>query len=99
MTCTGTLSNLPTINVIKDLICASLAMHRYKILCNPINEVILEDAFNQLVQQIRCDKFVDVGSREIIREWLQNNIRTLGLGFGNTYNNIAHQTILIPQRA
>ena len=44
----------PPVNVIENFICACFAMFKNKVLPNPGNEVVLESALYNLMQQIRC---------------------------------------------
>jgi hypothetical protein len=62
---------LPSINVVKDLIGPCLTVCLNKIFVDPGDEVILECAFYELMQQIRCDKGMDIGVGEVICERLQ----------------------------
>jgi hypothetical protein len=40
-------------------------------LVNPHDNMVLERAFDHLVEQIGCQELVDVSSREVVREWLR----------------------------
>jgi len=41
-----------------------------KVLPDPCNKVVFEGAFDQLMENIRGQEFVNVCSRKIIGEWL-----------------------------
>lgn len=45
-------------------------MLTFEIFTHPFNQVVLECAFNQLMQQVRSKQLVDVGMREVICEGL-----------------------------
>ena len=42
-------------------------MQVLKVLAHPVDEVIFEDAFDQLMQQIGCDQFVNIRPWEVRR--------------------------------
>lgn len=46
-------------------------MHLLKIRFNPSNNMILERAFDELVQKVRREKFVDVSTGKVVCEWLK----------------------------
>jgi hypothetical protein len=35
--------------------------------------MVLEHAFDELMEQVRCDQFVDVRAREVMGEWLKRD--------------------------
>lgn len=45
-------------------------MFTFKVFTHPLNEVILEYSLDELVKQVRGDKFVDVGIWEVFCKWL-----------------------------
>jgi hypothetical protein len=45
---------LPSIDVIKDLLCPRLAMRQSKVLNDPLNEVVFECPLDQLMEDVRC---------------------------------------------
>ena len=45
-------------------------MSHNKILSDPFNQMILEDSFDELVQQIRCQEFMNVGMQKKVSKWL-----------------------------
>lgn len=46
------ISNLPAVNVIQYSICLCPAMRYNKVLPNPGDEVVLEGAFNELMEEV-----------------------------------------------
>ena len=44
-------------------------MYMAQILLHPFNEMVLECTFDDLMQKIGCNQFVDISTREIVREW------------------------------
>jgi hypothetical protein len=53
--------------------CASLSMFFEQILVNPHYNMILECPFDDLMEQIRCQEFMDVSMRKAMCEWLQES--------------------------
>jgi len=51
-------SNLPTINVIQNLVGALFAMHDHEIFLDPVDKMVFEHAFDELVKEIWCEKNV-----------------------------------------
>lgn len=47
-------------------------MRLVKISLDPSDNVVLKGAFDELVKEVGREKFVDVGTGEIIREWLES---------------------------
>jgi hypothetical protein len=43
-----------------------------KVILDPLYEVVLEDTFNQLVEQVRGEKFMNIGARKIMSKRLSN---------------------------
>jgi hypothetical protein len=41
--------NLPTVNVIKNLLSSFLAMHKHKIFLHPLNQMVFEDTLDELM--------------------------------------------------
>jgi hypothetical protein len=44
-----------------------------EVLLHPCNEMVLEAAFDDLVKEIRCNKVMNIGTREVIRKRLNKN--------------------------
>jgi len=61
---------IPVIYLIDYLICTSFPMCYDKVLPDPCNKVVFEGAFDQLMENIRGQEFVNVCSRKVIGEWL-----------------------------
>jgi hypothetical protein len=60
----------PIINVCHYCGCSSCAMCKDEVLTNPGDEVVLECAFDDLVEEIRAQQFMDIGVRKPCRERL-----------------------------
>jgi hypothetical protein len=60
----------PAVDLVDDTRCAGSTVEELKELGHPFDEVIFEDALDQLMQQIRGDQFPYVGPREIRCIWL-----------------------------
>jgi hypothetical protein len=41
-----------------------------KVLAHPLDEVVFEYTFDELVEEVRSYQFVDVRTREMLSEWL-----------------------------
>jgi hypothetical protein len=63
--------NAPPIDIIHDLISVG-TVPELDILLNPANEVILESALDELMQNIRSDELMDIGTREVCSKRLNN---------------------------
>ncbi len=48
----------------------SLAVLQNDVSEHPINEMIFETSFDDLMQEVACHQFVDIGMREVIAERL-----------------------------
>ena len=44
-------------------------MYMVQILLHPFNEMVLECTFDDLMQKVWCNQFVDISTGEIIRKW------------------------------
>lgn len=61
----------PAINVIQDLFCTRLSMLQFEILLNPCDQVVLKYSLDDLVQNVGCNQHMNVGTWEVVREWLK----------------------------
>jgi len=50
------------VNIFNNLFCTSSSMLNLQVFVNPFNEVVFEDPLNELVENIRCEKFMNIGS-------------------------------------
>jgi hypothetical protein len=57
--------NIPSVNVIENLVCFFFAISQNNIILDPCHQMVLEDPFDELVQDIGGDQFMDVGSWKI----------------------------------
>jgi hypothetical protein len=48
-----------------------LAVFEDEKVLNPLDEVVLEPTFYNLMEEVRCDEFVNFRAREPVREWLK----------------------------
>lgn len=60
----------PLIYVIKYLFRLGFTIFCNKILSDPRHEVVLEGSFDQLMEKIGGQEFMDICSRKMICEWL-----------------------------
>jgi hypothetical protein len=65
---------IPVVNIFNDLHSHRLAMSYVQVVSYPCHEVIFEGSFNKLMQEIRCEKFMDVCSRKSMRERLMKYV-------------------------
>lgn len=61
---------LPVVNLVDNPGPTHRTMHTLKILTHPLNKVVFENTFDQLVQQISRDEFEYVSSWEVWGVWL-----------------------------
>jgi len=62
--------DIPTVNVVEDLIGTLPAMHANEICLYPLNKVVFEDTFNELVEKIGGKEELGIRTRETNGEWL-----------------------------
>src|ERR1700733_1767461 len=60
----------PFIDICHYRSCSGRAMYKNKILANPCDEMVFECTFDDLAKEIRAQKFMDIGAREMGSEWL-----------------------------
>jgi hypothetical protein len=92
----------PIINIRHDCCCCSRAMNENEILTDPGDEVVLERAFDDLVEEIRAQQLMDIGAGKSDSEWLyrESMMSSVDLGYkekDTTYNNITNNAVVIPQ--
>jgi len=46
-----------------------------KVLAHPLNKVVLENTFDELVEEVRCYQFMDVCAGKMLGEWLGGGVR------------------------
>lgn len=64
----------PPINFIKVLLPRSFTVDLLDVLADPRNEMILESAFDYLMEEIGGDELINIGAREIVSERLPHRI-------------------------
>lgn len=62
--------NIPLINIVKNFPRLLITMFVDKVLLNPCDDVILERPFDQLVEDIGGNEFINIGTRKVLRKWL-----------------------------
>jgi len=60
----------PAINFIEDPFHIGSAVVIFEVFCYPINKVILEHTFDQLMEEVWCNELMDVRPEEIRCIWL-----------------------------
>ena len=76
-------------------------MYYGQVILNPLNKVIFERSFDDLVEKVRGQEFVDVCSRELHRERLRghcNQEPRQNLGFMMSYLKARNKAVIVPQR-
>jgi hypothetical protein len=61
---------VPAIDVVHYLLTLFLAVLRKDVVFDPFDQVILECAFDNLVEEVWRDEFMNVGPRKAVCEWL-----------------------------
>jgi hypothetical protein len=61
-------TNVPIINVLKNLVGTSFAVNMDKPLLYPCDDMVFEGSLNDLMKEVGREHFVYVGSREMCRE-------------------------------
>jgi len=64
----------PIIDICHYRSCCSRAIYKNEILTNPGDEMVLKRAFNDLVEEIRAQQFVDIGAGKSGCEWLYQDV-------------------------
>ena len=89
--------DLPLINVVKYPLCFCHWVFRFDPFIHPCNEMVLEATFNQLMQNVGCQKLMNICSGKSASKGLEIIIRSgKGIKRKNIYNNISNKSILIP---
>ena len=88
----------PPVNVVQYHLSSTIAILLVEIPLNPFHEMILENAFDELVQNVGSEHHINVGAVEIIRERLSNSrVKTSDMyAWGMTYYKITNNSIFIP---
>lgn len=86
------------VNITDDLKCPLLWIGFGNVLLNPCYKMILEYTLDQLVEDVRCHEFMDVGTGEVMCKWLDvlNSQLAYVQEKNETYSNINADAILIP---
>jgi len=66
---------IPVVNIVHDSVCSWCSVCLLKIQPNPVQEVVLEAALDYLMEEIGCEKFMNIRAREVMCEKL---IKVLG---------------------
>ena len=62
--------NVPSVDIVKNLLSSCFAMHENQVFANPGDEVIFEGTLDDLVQEVGREKLVDVSTWKLVREGL-----------------------------
>jgi hypothetical protein len=86
------------INVSYYFVCASLPMRFHKKLVDPHDDVVLKRAFDDLMEQVRSQELMDVGSSKAICEWLEQftSEREAKMAIRTTYDNVSADSKIAP---
>jgi len=75
-------------------------MLQVQIVIYPGHKVVLEDAFDELMKQVRRKEHVDISAGETVRKWLQNLlVKIFMFREHSTYQNVSANPVFIPQKA
>ena len=89
----------PPVNFIQNRFTSRLSMLFFKIVHDPLNKVVFEHAFDELVKQIWGDEFIDVRMGKMFGERLEGESdkahQTDRLA---TYNHVINNLIFFPHR-
>jgi len=69
---TYTVGNIPSINVIEDPFSLCPSMSVDQVFLDPVHQMILESAFDELMENIRRKHFMDVCTWKVIGKWLSS---------------------------
>jgi hypothetical protein len=61
----------PTVYLIQNILSLCLSILQFKVVNHPLNKVIFEHAFDELMKKVWGDEFVDVGIGKMFSEWLR----------------------------
>ena len=81
----------PLINLIQYCICTSSAMYSDQVLLHPRNKVVLERPFDDLMEEVRCYKLMDICAWEVISEWLKKSIISILLRQDNNKRETSNE--------
>ena len=63
------------INVLNNLQCPRFAIGMVQVFIDPRHDVILEDTFDELVEEIRRQEFMNICTWKSMCEWLEEKVR------------------------
>ncbi len=64
----------PPIDVLNNIKSIGFPMLKNQIFLNPRYKVIFEDAFDKLVEYIRCDQFMNISVWKAMGKWLRRRL-------------------------
>jgi len=80
------MAHSPSINFVQNRLGFCFAVLVFKVFTHPLDEVVLEYSFDELVKQIWSDELIDVGIGEVFSKWLDGNELDLGWQITKTYS-------------
>ena len=91
--------NIPPINLIKDWACLGLPMFTFKILAHPIDKVIFENPFDELMEEVGGYQFMNVCMGKIVCKWLVELVKNADTEqkWNKTHCNAADNSISFPE--
>jgi hypothetical protein len=60
----------PPINLVKHALRLRFTILLLKVLSNPLDKVVLESSLYHLMEEVRGEQLVNIGTRKVGREWL-----------------------------
>jgi hypothetical protein len=73
----------PSVNVLNNLQHVGLSMLQSQILLHPCYKMVLECAFNKLMEEVRHDQFMNVSTQKSVHKWLRKEYDLVSWGSGN----------------
>ena len=71
------ITNVLPVDLVKDQVHFGFPTFSFEVFDHPINKVIFEDSFNELVEDVWGDQFIDICTREMLSEWLKKAAKGL----------------------
>jgi hypothetical protein len=63
------------INILDNFPCSSGPICLLEVFMNPLDQVIFEYTLDELMEDVGCEQFMDISSRESVSEWLRAPVR------------------------
>lgn len=89
--------NIPPVNLVEDRVRLSLSMFAFKVLAHPVDEVIFEDPFDELMKEIGGYQFIDICVGKMVCKRLAELVSDADTERNKTHCNATDNSIRFPE--